>query len=219
MRKIIVIFFLLMSVLTSKMFSQRDTLKLHREARSLVREGNKLYKQQKFADASIAYRKALDKNSKYSKATYNLGNTLYQEKKYKEAVPQYELTAKTANDKFTKAEAFHNIGNAMMEQKQYGKAVDAYKNSLRNNPKDNETRYNLAVAKKELKKQQQKNQKNDIKPSEYAKKMKARADDAVLKNNFKKAFSIMEESFKRDKTTQYYKDYIKRLNDINEINK
>jgi len=136
-------------------FAQKDTLKLQREARALLRDGNKLYTQGKFGDASIAYRKALDKNSGYEKATYNYGNALYQDKKYKEAVEQFELTAKNSNDKFAQAEAYHNIGNAMMEQKQYGPAIEAYKNALRRNPKDDETRYNLAVAQKYKQEQDQ----------------------------------------------------------------
>jgi len=140
--------------------AQQDTLKLNREARALVREGNTLYNKQKFADATIAYRKALAKNAKSETASYNYGNALYQDKKYKEAVEQYNLSAKAATDKIGKAEAFHNIGNAMMEQKNYQGAVNAYKNALRNNPSDDETRYNLAVAQKELKKQQQ-DQKNN----------------------------------------------------------
>ena len=137
--------------------AQQDTLKLKRQARALLRQGNELYKKQKFTDASVAYRKALSKNSKYKKGSYNLGNAFYQEKNYKEAVPQYELATKTAKDKITKAEAYHNIGNAMMDQKLYQQAVDAYKNALRNNPNDDETRYNLAVAQKLLDKEKQKN--------------------------------------------------------------
>ncbi|MDB0601386.1 tetratricopeptide repeat protein [Tenacibaculum maritimum] len=141
--------------------AQQDTLQLQRESRALLREGNKLYNLQKYTDASVAYKKALGKNSKYDKASYNLGNAFYQEKNYKEAIPQFELTAKTAKDKFTKAEAYHNIGNAMLEQKKYQEAVDAYKNALRNNPNDDETRYNLAVAQKSLKKENQKNKNKD----------------------------------------------------------
>jgi tetratricopeptide (TPR) repeat protein len=77
-------------------YAQQDTLKLKREARNLLREGNKLYNKQKFGDAAISYRKALEKDSQYNKASYNFGNTLYQEKKYKEAIAQFEVTAKTA---------------------------------------------------------------------------------------------------------------------------
>ena len=70
--------------------AQKDSLQLKRDARGLLREGNTLYSKEKYADASIAYRKALDKNSKYNKATYNYGNALFQDKKYKEAIEQYQ---------------------------------------------------------------------------------------------------------------------------------
>jgi len=155
---IVVIFLVAFS--STRLQAQKDSIAKQRKARKFLRDGNNLYKQQKFTDASVAYQKALGNNTKYDKATYNLGNSLYQNKNYKEAIPQYELTAKTAKDKFTKAEAYHNIGNAMMESKQYQSAVDAYKNSLRNNPKDDETRYNLAVAQKLLDKEKKEN-KND----------------------------------------------------------
>ena len=160
-----------------------DTIALQREARKLVREGNKLYNKQQFKEASIAYRKALNKNPKYDKAAYNLGNAFYQDKNYKNAVAQYELTTKTASEKLIKAEAYHNIGNAMMEQKQYDKAVASYKNSLRINPKDDETRYNLAVAQKLLKKQQQKNK--DKKKNKKNNKNKDKKKDDKKKDNKK----------------------------------
>jgi tetratricopeptide (TPR) repeat protein len=152
---ILVVFLMIFS--SSELLAQKDSIAKQRKARKFLRDGNTLYKQQKFTDASVAYQKALGNNTKYNKATYNLGNSLYQNKNYKEAIPQYELTAKTAKDKFTKAEAYHNIGNAMLESKQYQPAVDAYKNALRNNPKDDETRYNLAVAQELLDKEKKEN--------------------------------------------------------------
>ena len=152
--------FLGMFLARLEIVAQKDSIAMQRSARKLVREGNALYEQQKFTDASVAYKKALNNSAYYDKASYNLGNALYQDKNYQEAIPQYELTAKTATDKFTKAEAYHNIGNAMMETKNYQGAVDAYKNSLRNNPNDDETRYNLAVAQKMLDKQNQDNKDN-----------------------------------------------------------
>ena len=129
----------------------------------MVRQGNELYQKKQYTEASVAYRKALDKSSYYDKASYNLGNALYENKNFKEATPQYELSAKTASDKYTKAEAYHNLGNAMMETKNYQGAVDAYKNSLRNNPNDDETRYNLAVAQEFLEKEKQQNKDNKTK--------------------------------------------------------
>lgn len=152
---ILTVFLMIFS--SNEIIAQKDSIALQRKARKMVREGNKLYSQNQFTDASVAYKKALGNNSNYDKASYNLGNAMYQNKNFKEAVPQFELSAKTAEDKFTKAEAYHNLGNTMMETKNYQGAVDAYKNSLRNNPNDDETRYNLAVAQKMLDKENQDN--------------------------------------------------------------
>ena len=161
----------LMLFSSTGILAQKDSIALQRKARKMVRQGNELYQQKQYIDASVAYRKALDKSSYYDKASYNLGNALYENKNFKEAVPQYELTAKTATDKHTKAEAYHNLGNSMMETKNYQGAVDAYKNSLRNNPNDDETRYNLAVAQDKLEKEKQKN-KDDKKDKDKDKKDK-----------------------------------------------
>ena len=150
---ILFVFVLLFS--SEDILAQKDTIRLQRKARKLLRQGNELYQKKQYTDASVAYQKSLGSNSNYNKATYNLGNAFYQNNNFKEAIPQYELTAKAAKDKFTKAAAFHNLGNAMLESKNYQGAVDGYKNALRNNPNDDETRYNLAVAQKLLKKEQQ----------------------------------------------------------------
>lgn len=153
MKNKIIILFLCFSTLV---FAQQKTPKeLDREARENVREGNKLYNQLKFKEAEIAYKKGLSKNPNYPKASYNLGNSIYQQDRNKEAVNQFELVEKTFNDKMSKAEAYHNMGNSFMKEKQYEKAVEAFKNSMRNNSKDDETRYNLAMAQELLKKQQQ----------------------------------------------------------------
>ena len=152
MRIYVVLFSLLLSALS---FGQeKDQEQLDREAREHVRQGNKLYNQLKFAEAEVEYKKALSKDPLYEKAAYNLGNSVYNQDRNKEAVGQYQLVEKSATEKMSKAEVFHNKGNAFMKEKQYAQAIDAYKNSLRNNSKDDETRYNLALAKKMLEDQQ-----------------------------------------------------------------
>ena len=140
---------------------QKSPEQLEREARDNVREGNKLYNQLKFSEAEIAYKKALSKNPNYPKASYNLGNAVYQQQRSKEAISQFELVEKTFTEKQAKAEAYHNMGNSFMNEKQYDKAVQSYKNSLKNNPNDDETRYNLALAKQKLKEQQDKQKQDD----------------------------------------------------------
>ena len=134
--------------------------------RKNVREGNKLYETEKFTEAEIAYRKSLEVNPRSSEGTYNLGNALYKQKKFPEAAEQYQLIAgqgekmiETPEGKARLAEIYHNVGNIGMQSKEYAKSVEAYKQSLRLNPKDDETRYNLALAQKLL--QDQQNQQNE----------------------------------------------------------
>ena len=86
------------------------------------------------------------------KAEYNLGNTIYKNKKYSEAITNYKNASELAKTDIEKHKAFHNLGNAYMQDKNYKSAVDAYKNALKANSKDEQTRYNLALAKEMLKK-------------------------------------------------------------------
>ena len=95
--------------------------------------------------------KAKEKTQK-QQATYNLGNTIYKNKKYGEAISNYKNAAQTAKNTAQKHKAFHNLGNAYMQDKNYKLAVASYKNALKANAKDEKTRYNLALAKKLLKK-------------------------------------------------------------------
>jgi Ca-activated chloride channel family protein len=95
--------------------------------------------------------KAKEKKKKQP-AEYNLGNTIYKNKKYAEAISNYKNAALIANTSSQKHKAFHNLGNAYMQDKNYKLAVASYKNALKANAKDEKTRYNLALAKKILKK-------------------------------------------------------------------
>ena len=123
--------------------------------RDYLRSGNKLYNDSLFIKAEVDYRKALDINPKSTDAMFNLGNALLMQQKVKEAMEQYESVSKVEKDKSKLAEIYHNMGVILQSAKQYPQCIEAYKESLRNNPKDDETRYNLALAQKMLKDQQQ----------------------------------------------------------------
>ena len=128
--------------------------------RDYIRKGNRCFKDSIYVDAEINYRKALDVNPQSTIAMFNLGNTLLWQNKQQEAMEQFVSAAQIEKDKDKKGKIFHNIGVIFHSQKEYAKAIEAYKESLRNNPKDDETRYNLALAQKMLKDQQQ-NQKEE----------------------------------------------------------
>jgi Ca-activated chloride channel family protein len=119
-----------------------------------VRNGNKLYEQKKYKEASAAYQQALQKNPGYLPGMFNLGNSLYQQKQYDASRKVLNAAAKTSKDKLGKAGANYNIGNTYMSEQKWQEAVDAYKQALRNNPQDADAKYNLSYALQMLKKQQ-----------------------------------------------------------------
>ena len=128
--------------------------------RDYLRSGNKLYKDSTYVKAEVDYRKALELEPKSTDAMYNLGNSLLMQQKAKEAMEQYEAARHVEKDKMKLAQIYHNMGVILQSSKQLPQCIEAYKEALRNNPKDNETRYNLALAQKQLKDQQQQQQHN-----------------------------------------------------------
>ena len=124
-------------------------------------EGNEQASAELFDEAEMAYRRALSKAPEKPEALYNLGNTHFQEQDFDEAKQRFFQTQKFAENKSSKHHALHNLGNVFMKLKDYAKAVETYKNALRNNPEDEETRYNYALAKELLEKEEQNQDQND----------------------------------------------------------
>lgn len=143
------------------LFTVLFSVSAQKAEREFIRKGNRAFKDSVFVDADVNYRKALEVNPKSTISMYNLGNTLVRQNKPKEAMEQYTAAAKIEKDKSKLAYIYHNMGDIFQSQKDYAKAVEAYKESLRNNPKDNETRYNLALAQKLLNEQKQDQQNQD----------------------------------------------------------
>ena len=134
--------------------------------RDYVRRGNRLmldtlggsdYSEK----AIVQYKKALDMDSTFSISRYNLGNALIRQSKPQEAMTEYLAAAKYETDKNRLSDIYHNMGVLLQSSKKYAEAVECYKESLRNNPSNDETRYNLALAQKQLKDQQQNQQNQD----------------------------------------------------------
>lgn len=151
-QKYIGLFFLLIAA---------TTVDAQKAERDLIRKGNRMYNDSVYENAEVNYRKALEINPKSTVAMYNLANTLMQQNKLQEAMEQFAGAAKVEKEKPNLAQIYHNMGVIFQSQKDYAKAIEAYKESLRNNPKDDETRYNLALAQKLLKDQQQDQQNQD----------------------------------------------------------
>lgn len=131
---------ILMSFFSVSIYSQKKDFDLP--------QANENYAKKEYALAESNYRISKANNAKRAVASYNLGNAIYKQNQPSEAKYAYSKAIENAKGKQQKFSAFHNLGNTLMKEKEYAKAVEAYKNALRNNPKDEQTRYNYALAKK-----------------------------------------------------------------------
>lgn len=177
MRGLKYIFILIAIFASSAAFAQTD--------RQYIRNGNKLFHQQNYAKAEVEYRKAISKNPNNSQAIYNLGNALLMQQKDSAATSLFQKSGKIEKSKIRKAMSYHNIGVICQKHQMYGEAINAYKEALRNNPNDNETRYNLALCKKLLKNQPKDKNKQNNKQKDKNNKDKNKKDKNKDKQNNK----------------------------------
>jgi len=131
-------------------FSQKEN--------TLLRKGNREYDKGDFKEAEKDYRKALELNNASARGQFNLGTAVYRNNNFEEAAKIYGSLSEKKSDRSTQSKVYHNLGNSFLQAKDYEKSIAAYKNSLMNDPKNLDTKYNLEYAKMMLKKQQQQQQ-------------------------------------------------------------
>lgn len=119
--------------------------------------GDAYYKKGEYYEAEEAYRKASEIEPGV-KSKYNLGNSVYNQTRYDEAIDHYQRAVESADNPDHKSSAYYNLGNAHYMAQQYDKSVDAYKEALKINPDDIDAKKNLTLAQKLLKRQQQQQQ-------------------------------------------------------------
>ena len=199
MKKFLVLSILMIQALVG--FAQTD--------RQHIRYGNRWFKQDNYVKAEAEYRKAVDKNPSNPQALYNLGCALLMQKKDSAAIQQFEHAGKIETDPKRKAMAYHNIGWICQSLKMYGEAAEAYKESLRNNPSDNETRYNLALCMRQQKKnkqnkdkQQQKKQQNKGENKSKEKKEQDKNQKQQEKMSKENAEQMLNAAMQQEQQTQ-----------------
>lgn len=170
--------------------------------RQKIRSGNKKYRQQKYVNAEEEYRKALSSNANNPQALYNLGCAMMMQQKDSMAIEEYLKAASIEKSKRRRSKIYHNMGIIYQNRKMFDRAVEAYKESLRDNPTDNETRYNLALCMKQLKNKPQDNKKNQDN----------KKDDKDKKDNQKQQKQQQkQDSQQSDKNEQMSKDNAEQL--------
>jgi tetratricopeptide (TPR) repeat protein len=154
------------------------------QERKYIRKGNKEFEKGNFDDSEIFYRKAIAKKEDSYNASFNIGDALYKQEKYDDAIHQFIDLTNQELSKEDKAKIYHNLGNSLLNNKKIKESIEAYKQALRNNPSDMETKYNLAYAQKLLAQQQNQNQNKDKNKDQNQKKNKdqKKNDDRQNKN-------------------------------------
>lgn len=136
--------------------ANKEKQKVLKESKEFLSEAGYEMENDNFSLAEAAYREAIAINPEEDTGKYNLGIAYYDKEMNDVAMSRFKQAAAVADTKSDKHKVFHNLGNTFMNEKLYKEAVESYKNALRNNPKDEETRYNYALA-KELLEEQEKN--------------------------------------------------------------
>ena len=203
--------------------TKEELKKLHKaqtESTHFAYKGFEANKNKKTIESEMDYRKAISKNKNNTIAQYNMGDLLFNQKAYKEASGFYqEASISKGATKEEKHKAYHNLGNIAMKEKEYDKAVLAYKEALRNNPDDDETRYNLAVAKEMLKKNPPQNQDNQNKDKNQDKKDQNNQDNKDKNQDNNQNKDQKDNKSDENKENQDKKDQNNQGNNQNNDNK
>ena len=161
--------------------------------KTLVRDGNNLYNDSSYNMAEMQYRKSLEKDQDYFNASFNLADAIYKQERYEESSSLFDALKDNATNNIDLAKINHNLGNSLLKENKTDQAIVAYKDALRNNPKDEQTRYNLAYAQK-VKKQEQEQQKDQ----QENKDKEDKEDKEDKKDQDKKEEQKQEEQKKED---------------------
>ena len=173
---------------------------INKDSNNLTLDGNVEFADKNLIEAEKFYRKSISKDSLNIKASYNLANSFYRSELKQEAINQYKSSIEKTKSKETRHKSFHNLGNIYMQNEDYQNAVNSFKNALLNNPTDDETRYNYALAKELLKNEQKDNKKddNDKKDDKKDDKDKKKDKDKDKKDDQKEKKDKQKEKDKKD---------------------
>lgn len=161
---------LLLTIMLFPLFVLGQESLLIQKADNYIFDGNQAFDISNNVEAEKNYRRATATGQKKDIAQYNMGTTLQQDNYIEEALLVYADAIEITKGRPNTHRNFHNIGNALMQLKDYKRAVEAYKNALRNNPNDDETRYNYALAKKMLEDEKNKDEENKDQQNDKDKK-------------------------------------------------
>ena len=154
----------------SAIAADKGAIETVKQERNLINEGNKLYNQQRYSEAEVLYRKALELKPNSEFATYNLATSLIRQTGTKdlnngnnplqEAQSLLQGLLESAQSDLIVEKASYNLGNIAFNNNDFKQSIEYYKNALRKNPDNEQARTNLRLAQKKQQQQQQNQDKN-----------------------------------------------------------
>lgn len=195
-------------------------------------KGNKLFKNKKYTESAEEYQKGLKDNPDNASLLYNKANALYRANQFNDAIKLYDKAIKTVDNLEFKRDILLNKGNAAFRlgsdpkdpeaaREQLKGAINSYIDGLRLYPNDGELKFNLQKALVMDKRQEQQQKENEkqknLKPSDYAKKMKKKSEKKIAQFKYTDALQIMAEAAKKDSTVMAFSDFLQRLTDVQKI--
>lgn len=197
--------------------------KFNRIAREneLKENAKEAYESGDYPTASGIYRVLIDSFAVKSDAVrLNYAHSLHKIGKDQEADANYRELVANGKDKIIQSLAYQQLGVLATKNNNLQDAVTYFKQSLKANTENDGARYNYELAKKRLEQQQdqqEQEQNEQVKPSEWAKELKKKAEQLVNQNRFEEAFGLMQEGLKQDQTVKAFDNFTNRIGTIVEI--
>ncbi len=132
---------------------------------SLVREGNRLYEEGRFAEALERYRRAAEESPGLAPLHLNMGNALYRLGEFEQAYEAYRQAFAAGEAPLAQGARF-NAGNTRFAQERWQEAIEQYREALTMNPEDGDAKRNLELAMQRLMEQQQQEQPRPQQPDD-----------------------------------------------------
>jgi tetratricopeptide (TPR) repeat protein len=126
-------------------------------AASYNNTGNQEYEERKYTEAIDNYVAAQREDPDLAEPYYNAGNAYHRQGNFETAMAQTQQAIRSAAGDLAE-NSYYNLGNTFFKIEDWQAAIEAYKEALKINPNDEEAKYNLELALKQLQQQQQQQQ-------------------------------------------------------------
>ena len=184
-----------------------------------MKKGIEAYQNEQWDESLNYFQDALIDDPENPKLHFNIAAVQYKKQRYEEALQSLEKAVIT-DEIVLQQSVYYNQGNVFYQLQKYQEAVQAYKKALDLQPEDQDAKYNLELVRAKLKEMadkqpsQDQQQQQQVKPSEYAKQLKAQAEILVAQRLYKEAHKLMMDGLKSDPTVQAFQNFINRIKNV-----